>query len=749
MKNTYWLALCCVALAACKSQQPTAGDSTPSQTTLFSIAGEPVSEQEFLYVYRKNNISRDTVQPSEDLRQYLDLYINFKLKVREAREKGLHQQPSFQEELDSYKKQLARPYLTESSVTEQLVNEAYQRLATEINASHILIAINPGAAPADTLAAWQKAQDLRQRALAGTDFGDLARRFSDDPSAQSNRGNLGYFTALQMVYPFENAAYTTPVGAVSAPVRTRFGYHVLKVHDKRPSQGKVKVAHLMVRTQPDMSAEEQATAKARVEALYQQLQQGESWDALVRQFSEDKSTAAKGGELQAFSTGQMIPEFEKVSFGLTEKGSIGAPVQTPYGWHIIKLLEREGLPPLEEIRGELEARVSRDSRSQLQEEALIARLKNENDFSENKAALQALMQQADSSLLQGSWNYQPSEAEGAQLLFSLTDSTYTTADFVAWLSEHPYNRQTAAPAILLDRLYREWQKEEIISYEEAHLETKYEDYRMLVQEYHDGILLFQLMKENVWAKALEDTTGLQNYFTQHQDKYQWQERIEGLVLNAANEQVLKQAQDLLAKAPYTLSSKTLTEPVVDKGALTAQTRRELGMLMASMLHRHDQLLHIEAPQEMAPLFRSHLEESGFNQSRYQIKQAAARQGVSLQLLSSSPTALEQLFNTRQPLNLQVISGPFERGDHPVVDAIRWQPGQYPLAQDGRQYLVVVEEVLPPGPKKLDEVRGQAISDYQQYLEQEWVARLRTNYEVRVNKKEVEKLLEQENIEQNN
>ncbi|EMR02670.1 peptidylprolyl isomerase [Cesiribacter andamanensis] len=743
MKNTYWLALCCLLLAACKSQQPSADNATTTPT-LFSIAGEPVSEREFLYVYNKNNISRDTtLQPTEDLRQYLDLYINFKLKVREAREKGLHQQASFQEELDSYKKQLARPYLTESSVTEQLVNEAYQRMATEINASHILIAVNPGAAPADTLAAYQKAQDMRQRAQQGADFGDLARRFSDDPSAQSNRGNLGYFTALQMVYPFENTAYTTPVGAVSAPVRTRFGYHVLKVHDKRPSQGKIKVAHLMVRTQPEMSAEEQAAAKARVDALYQQLQQGESWEALVRQFSEDRSTAPKGGELQPFSTGQMIPEFEKVAFTLKEKGSIAPPVQTPYGWHIIKLLEREGLPPLDDIRDELEARVSRDSRSQLQEEALIARLKKENGFSENKAALQALLQQADSSLLQGSWNYQPAPEVASQLLFSLADSSYTTGDFVAWLSEHPYNRQAAAPETLLNRLYQDWQKEEIIAYEEAHLEEKYEDYRMLVQEYHDGILLFQLMEENVWAKALEDTTGLQQFFAQHQQNYQWQERIEGLVLNAANETILQQAETLLASPPYRVASKTLAEPVAEKGALTPQSRRELGMLMASMLQRQDLQLQIEAPQETAALFRSHLQESGFEASRYKLTQPAKKQPVSLSLLSSSPLALEQRFNAREPLNLQVISGPFERGDHPVVDAIRWQPGRYRLAQDGRQYLVVVQEVVPPGPKTLDQARGQAITDYQHYLEQQWVARLRDTYEVRVNKKELDNLLERQ------
>jgi peptidyl-prolyl cis-trans isomerase SurA len=743
MKNIYLPALCGLLLFACKSQQNNSAGTTPSQTTIFSIAGDPVSEQEFLYVYRKNSIGRDTATAAADadLREYLDLYINFKLKVREAREIGLHQQESFQEELSTYKKQLARPYLTENSVTEQLVQEAYNRMGTEVNASHILLAVPEGASPSDTLAAWQKAQEIKQKAQAGADFGDLARRFSDDPSAQSNRGNLGYFTSLQMVYPFENAAYNTAVGAVSAPVRTRFGYHVIKVHDKRPSQGKAKVAHLMIRTHSDMSEEELAAAKARVDAIYQQLVQGEAWDALVRQFSEDKATASKGGELPLFGTGQMIPEFEKSAFAIKEKESISEPVKTPYGWHIIKLLDRESLSPFEEMQGELEARVSRDSRSQLQEEALIARLKKENSFTENKTVVQNLYQKADTSLTAGRWSYKPA-ALANQALFSIADSAYTVSSFVDWVHDLSFPPQTVAPQSLLERLYEDWQKEQLIDFEEAHLDEKYEDYRMLVQEYHDGILLFQLMEENVWAKAIEDTTGLQQFFQQNQDKYQWQERVNGLVLNAANEDVLKRAEAMLGQSPYPVANKALPEPVAEKGKLTSKSRQELGQMLASMQYRPEYKLQIEAPQAIGTLFNEQLQQAGLAKDRYEVKKVGAKQPVMLRLVSQSPSALEQIFSTQNPLSLQVIEGPFERADHPVVDVVKWEKGRYRLTQDGRQYLVVVNEVLPAGPKQLDDVRGQVVSDYQTYLEQQWVARLRDKYEVRVNKKELQKLLDQ-------
>lgn len=742
MRNSCWPVLCCLLLFACKSQQSKETTGTLPPNTVFTIAGDPVSEQEFLYVYQKNSVSRDTVSSAEDLREYLDLYINFKLKVREARELGLHQEASFQEELETYKKQLARPYLTETSVTEQLVAEAYERMKTEINAAHILIEVPQGAAPADTLAAWQKIEEIRQQAQAGADFGQLALRFSDDPSAQNNRGNLGYFTALQMVYPFENAAYNTPVGAISAPVRTRFGYHILKVNDKRPSQGKTRVAHLMVRTQPDMSAEAQQAAKARIEALYGQLRAGESWDALVRQFSEDKATAAKGGELPPFGTGQMIPEFEKAAFSLKEKESIAPPVKTPYGWHIIKLLERETLPPLEEIRDELEARVSRDSRSQLQEEVLITRLKNENRLVENKAAIDALFQQADSSLMEGKWQYQP-DTSTQQVLFTIADSaTYTTAAFVDWVRSLSFSHQQGSPDAFINRLYRDWQKMQLIRYEEEHLTEKYEDYRMLVQEYHDGILLFQLMEENVWGKALQDTLGLQQYFQQHQDQYQWQERVQGVLLNAASDTVLQKAENMLDQKPYLVANKALAEPVAEEGKLLSHSRQELGQLLSAMQYRPEYRLQIEAPQAVAEVFRAQMQETKLSADRYEIKTLAANKPSVLRLLSNSPSALEPIFGAKDPLSLQVVEGPFERGDNPVVDAVSWAPGRYRLQQDGRSFLVVVEAVLPPGPKSLEEVRGQAISDYQNHLEQEWVARLREKYEVRVNDKEFEKLLEQ-------
>ncbi|MDB5269183.1 MAG: peptidylprolyl isomerase, partial [Hymenobacter sp.] len=227
-------------LAGCQTSKPAASATTGSTTTgpaVETLGTYPVPANEFAYVYRKNNSSAPDYGTRQSVSDYLDLYTNFRLKVLEAEQKGLDTTQAFKRELEGYRQQLAQPYLTEKSVTDQLVREAYDRMSQEVNASHILIRVAPDATPQDTLIAYQKIEKLRQQALSDTDFGQLARANSEDPSARENGGKLGYFTAMQMVYPFESAAYKTPVGQVSQPIRTRFGYHIIKVNDKRTAQG--------------------------------------------------------------------------------------------------------------------------------------------------------------------------------------------------------------------------------------------------------------------------------------------------------------------------------------------------------------------------------------------------------------------------------------------------------------------------------------------------------------------------------
>jgi peptidyl-prolyl cis-trans isomerase SurA len=267
MKRNACLAVMAVLIATggCKVNQQSSSSS--KDPVIATVGNTPVYSSEFKYVYDKNAVS-DSLPPQESLQQYLDLYVNFRLKVLDAESMGLDTLSSFNQELNGYKQQLAEPYLQDSSITETLVKQAYGRLKEEIRASHILITLPADADPKDTLAAYRKVAELRQKAMQGADFTALAKENSQDPSAASNGGDLGYFTALQMVYPFEDAAYQTQVGQISSPVRTKFGYHIVQVTDRRPSQGKIKTAHIMVRINPEAPAEDAKAARQKIDEIY-------------------------------------------------------------------------------------------------------------------------------------------------------------------------------------------------------------------------------------------------------------------------------------------------------------------------------------------------------------------------------------------------------------------------------------------------------------------------------------------------
>lgn len=644
-QSKYLLLLLCLFLA-CKASQ----NNIMENAALITIDGEPVPADEFLYVFNKNQYNIDSISQRQEVLDYLELYVNFKLKVKEAEELGIHETDAFKEELEGYRKQLAKPYLTERKVTEDLIEEAYQRLKTEINAAHILLSLSPNASPEDTLKAYNKAIDIRRQAIQGKDFHQLARQYSEDPSATMNGGDLGYFTALQMVYPFEDAAYKTPKGQISMPVRTRFGYHLIYVKDKRPSQGQVKVSHIMVRATQGISAEDSIAARKKIYEIYEQLRKGADWFEMANQYSDDIASKASGGALPWFGTGSMIPEFENAAFSLSEEGKFSEPIKTAYGWHIIRLDDKKPLEPFEVLQPTLEMKVSKDSRAELNKAALIKRLKQENDFRPNDEMITAATEDIDSSLVMGQWTYTAENQALNNTLFTIKDKAYTVKDFYDYITEKQRPQRNMTVEQYMQVLYEQFSEEQLIAYEEAHLPEKYNEYRMLLKEYRDGILLFELMDKKVWSKAVEDTAGLRNFYEQHLSNYQWGERAKARI--------------------YVTTSQQKLDSVKTKNLL--------------------------------------------NQDDLENKDLA----------------------------LNVFKGEYEQSDLPVLSKISWAPGTYDTQYDNRYYYIVVEEILPPVTKKLNEIRGQVISDYQNHLEKEWVSVLREKHEVQINDEVLNYVLEQ-------
>ncbi len=513
------------------------------ERVLMNIAGEEVTASEFMYVFNKNNFNKEETT-QQAIREYLELYINFRLKVKEAESLGLDTLESFRKELEGYRKQLAQPYFNDEKVSEHLLKEAYDRKQFDIRASHILIRLDKNASPEDTLAAYKKAVEIRQRIISGEDFGAVAAELSEDQSARDteatqyrparkgNRGDLGYFTVFDMVYPFETGAYTTEVGKLSEPVRTDYGYHLIYVTDKQPALGQAQVAHVFVSVPPNATATDSVQKKMKIDAAYDKLKSGASFEDVVNEFSEDKSSAGNGGKLPWFGSNRMVPEFIIETRNLKDTGDISAPFTTSFGWHIIQLVGKKPVGSFEDEEFNLKNRLDKDMRNSLSEEAVISKIKNEYGFKEFPKSRDAVRETLDSTLLKGEWDI--TKAAGLEkTVFSLGSEKYTQQDLAGYLAAKQ-SKRVADIGTFFNESYSSFVKESCIAYEDNRLEEKYPDFRMLVQEYHDGILLFDLTDQNVWSRAVKDTTGLRDYYNANPGKYMWDKRLHASVVTILN-----------------------------------------------------------------------------------------------------------------------------------------------------------------------------------------------------------------------
>jgi len=628
-----------------------AGLYSQDSPVLLTIGNEEVTLGEFERIYKKNN--SETSMNRQTPEEYLDLFINFKLKVMEAEALGMDTTQKFIDELEGYRKQLARPYLTDNETREEMMKEAYERAQYDINASHILIKLPPNPEPEDTLAAYERIMEIRDRIMGGEAFEVVARATSDDASAQRNGGNLNYFTVFSMVYPFENVAYNTPVGEVSMPFRSAYGYHILKVNDRRPARGQVKVSHIFIRTTENMTDEEKVEAYEKAQMVYDSLQHGADFGRMARLYSEEPNSAQNGGEIPYFGTGRMIPEFEDACFAIENQGDIGEPVKSIIGWHIIKLIDKKGIGSYEEMQPELQEKINRGGRTEVRAEKFMERLKEEYGFSENLSALNPVYAAADSTLLEGTWKAGELALDN-EILMTIGTRKVTTGEFAAYL-ESQHNRVPKRNlAGYVDELYQKFTLETVMEFEESKLPEKYPEYKYVYEEYHDGILLFDIMDQKVWSKAVTDTAGLEAYHQAHREAYMWPERIEAYQVSCS------------------------------EGAPVDQIRKAYKKIAKGRWDEHELNDRFCANDTIDCITLTHL---------------------------------------------LVVDGENER-----VDQLNRIQGPGPLfeEEDGSGF-IIIQGIRPPEPKELDEARGQITSDYQNYLESEWIKTLKEKYPVEVNR----------------
>ncbi len=515
---------------------------------LFTIDGKPYYTDEFARVYKKNlDLVKDDSQ--KDLDQYLDLFVGYKLKINKAHKLGLQNGQQYQTELKSYRGQLAKNYVTDSKVTQELVQEAYDRLQKEINASHILILVDENASPEDTLKAYKQALDIRKQAMSGKNFSDLAVQHSQDPSAKENKGDLGYFSAFRMVYPFESAAFKTAKGSVSNPVRTRFGYHLIKVNDIRDNRGEVTVAHIMIMnpTSGDETAKEKA--KTTINDIYKKLQQGENFETLAKQFSEDKSSAPRGGVLNKFGSGQLSsPEFENIAFSLTKEGEYSQPFESQFGWHIVKLISKHPVRTLDQMKAELENRVGKDDRSRLIAESMNEKLRKKYTIKRNDKMYASVKKAVTDKFYEGSWEM-PADMKPYQgKLVEINTKTVTGTDFLDYVKGQQKAGLTMRPVSrLVDSMYEKFLDQQVNAFYNDNLESEFPEFSNVMDEYRDGLLLFDLMEKEIWEKSKTDTIGLKAFYDANKSNYIWKNRVDAIVISSTKEDMVKSAQKMLKK----------------------------------------------------------------------------------------------------------------------------------------------------------------------------------------------------------
>lgn len=529
-RRCFYVFLLCLLLSNVQAQ-------SKHKDLLFTVDEDSIYTTEFIRVYNKNlDLVQDESQ--KDVDAYLNMFINYKLKLKEAKSLGLDKKPSYTKELANYRNQLAQSFITDHQVTEALVEEAYERTLNEVEASHILILLDQNAGVQDTLEVYNTLLKLRNRAIE-EGFETVRKEVHNGQTIYGE--DLGYFNAFKMVYPFENAAYKTPVGEISQPFRTQFGYHIVYVKNKRTSQGERTVAHIMVVDNKEEALE------AKVWDIYKKIDEGANFESLAKQFSEDVNSASKGGLLASFTAGQLSSrEFEEVAFSLEAIGDVSEPFKSNFGWHIVKLYDKKPVGSFQDLKPQLEAQVKRDDRSRMIDKALYEKLKTKYQVNNDQPALQYFAGILNESYFKGSWQL-PQNFDGDKPLVKIGDKQLNYNNFGEYLMKSQGDNAVNGSFLeIVTNAYETFLNANLVQYQESNLENENADFADILNEYKDGLLLFDLMEHTIWNITQSDSLEIQKFYDSNKAHYIFPERIDAIVASSSKQNVIKRVAKLLA-----------------------------------------------------------------------------------------------------------------------------------------------------------------------------------------------------------
>ncbi|MCG9911829.1 MAG: peptidylprolyl isomerase [Flavobacteriales bacterium] len=617
---------------------------------VMKVGNEEIPLSEFEAIFLKNHPKEKSVTRAE-LDEYSGLFTNFKLKVQAAKAAGVDTTAAFKSEFNGYKKQLGQPYLKDKAKEDLMLNEIMERVKQDLNVSHILIkAKGDCMLPADTLELYKKAMDIRKRIQKGEAFEKVANEVSEDGYSNKNGGELGWFSGMMWAYNFESAAFSLKKGEVSMPVKTSLGYHLIKLNDSRPARGELKAAHIFV-APASQSEEDKAKAKTKINEAYAALKAGTPWLDVVTKYSEDRTTVPAGGELPVFGISKMVQEFEDAAFALKNEGDISEPVATSYGFHIIKLLTKINKTPSEENREQFRKQLQKNVRNKLVVESFTQKVKTEYGFKENAKLLEkikALETKNPGKMIRvGMIDSLPDE-----MLFTLNGKNVMLSEFASFVKARMPRGGEVNYCNLDAKYYQAFVEQKATEFAEANLENKYPEYKALLKEYREGIMIFEMMDKKVWSKSAEDTTGLKTFFENNRNKYMWKERVV--------------AQRVIAGDSATL----------------VKVRKEAQKVITG---------------------------------------------------KSTVENLKLKFNKKGAV-ISVTEELKEAGESAELDALGSEPKVGIISKSKENwYFYIITGKRAAEPKDLKNAKGLVISDYQNYLETEWLKELKKAYPVQVNK----------------
>ncbi|MDA0986153.1 MAG: peptidylprolyl isomerase [Bacteroidetes bacterium] len=542
----------------------------PASPLLIEIGAEQISLKNFNQQLEKNHGGADGVKklsPAEK-EKFLDLYLAFRLKVKEAYARNYDKNPEIISELNEYKKNLSVSYLLEKELITPAIQKYYSRQLEEIRASHILINIDPN----DTLVGFKKAlaiSDSLKKKLAT--FEDLVIRNSQDPTALTNKGDIYFFTAGSLVPEFEEVAYNMNVNEVSNPVKTQFGYHIIKVTAKQKNRGKVQASHIMKRLLPEYTSEDSIKLKNELSALLDSIKTGKSFEELATKYSDDEYTKERGGNLGFFARRSIVPQFEEVAFNL-KVGEVSGVVVSPYGYHIIKVTDEKPIPEFKATENEIRS-TYQDMRYPIDLENLIKSLKVKTNFKINETTFSDFKKLVDStkSISENNWDSSLVSIKNL-ILFTIGTEKISIELFVAIANSHPELRGLSLKeSFTIQTMVDKITEKLLLEFEARNVEKKYSDFANLMKEYEEGVLLFKVEQDDVWDRLTINNDSLKTFWEERKHNYVWPDRVQFTEVFVSKDSVKKVIEQEMSSTKKVYNKKTKKDNVVPKQAMQFDT----------------------------------------------------------------------------------------------------------------------------------------------------------------------------------